>query len=171
MKNPYLTGLACAALAAILYVAMASTEYAAGFALLGVFFALAGVKRVSTPPPAQAPVPRTLPDEDLRFSLKIEMDIDEHVLSDLIARSLQGSQRTGGYLAYGRNVMTLDRNTSANREKAASDPEAWMYYAYELNVFPVADVDRAHQEALARELTAVVEKLTGVVEIVSEFEM
>lgn len=45
MKNPHLTATVCFALALALYFYMPSIEYAAGFALLGMFFELSAWKR------------------------------------------------------------------------------------------------------------------------------
>lgn len=58
MKNPHLTATVCFALALALYFYMASKEYAAGFALLGMFFELSAWKRFLTkdrknPPPPE----------------------------------------------------------------------------------------------------------------------
>lgn len=59
MKNPHLTATVCFALAVALYFYMPSIEYAAGFALLGMFFELSAWKkflmrnRKNAPPPGQ----------------------------------------------------------------------------------------------------------------------
>ncbi|ATQ74340.1 hypothetical protein CR152_07320 [Massilia violaceinigra] len=60
MKNPHFTATVCFALAAVLFFAMPSKEYAAGFALLGMFFELSAWKKFLTrdrknPPPPAAP--------------------------------------------------------------------------------------------------------------------
>ncbi|NIA00502.1 hypothetical protein [Massilia sp. CCM 8734] len=99
------------------------------------------------------------------------MLIDEHILFDIIHRSLPGSERSGGYVKYANNVMTLYRNSFSNTEKARTGPEAWMYYAYDLDVFPVENVDLENQKALAKELSAIVEKVNGIVDLVAEFDM
>ncbi len=44
IKRPHLTALICFIVAGVLYYALPSVEYAAGFLLLGVFFELAGWK-------------------------------------------------------------------------------------------------------------------------------
>lgn len=46
-----------------------------------------------------------------------------------------------------------------------------MYYAYDLDVFPVENVDLENQKALAKELSAIVEKVNGIVDLVAEFDM
>lgn len=59
MKNPHLAATVCFALAVALYFYMPSIEYAAGFALLGMFFELSAWKkflmrnRKNPPPPGQ----------------------------------------------------------------------------------------------------------------------
>ncbi|NIA00500.1 hypothetical protein [Massilia sp. CCM 8734] len=60
MKNPLLTAVVCFLLAGALFFAMSSKEYAAGFALAGMFFALTAGKKIlmrnrKNPPSSDAP--------------------------------------------------------------------------------------------------------------------
>ncbi len=57
MKNPHLTAVVCFALAAALFFYMPSKEYAAGFALLGMFFELSAWKKFLTRDKKDIPPP------------------------------------------------------------------------------------------------------------------
>lgn len=171
MKNHHLAAALCVALAAALYFAMPSKEYSAGFALLGMFFAMATWSTSARPNSMSATPSRLQSDSDLTFCLKIELDIEEHEFFDMMHRVLAGSERTGGYIKYSGNAMTLALNTFRDTDKAKSGPNAWQYYTYDLDVFPVEEVDLENQRNLARELISLAEKLNGTVDIVAEFAM
>ena len=171
MKNLPLTAAVCLALAGALYFALPSKEYAAGFALLCMFFAAGAWTNLSGRHQKFAAPSKMQHDLDLTFCVKIELNIGQITFFDIINNSLAGSERNGGYIKYSKNVMTLELNTFRDAEKAKSGADAWLYYNYDLDVFPVEPVGLEHQKNLVRELVSIAETLNGVVEIIAEFEM
>ena len=107
--------------------------------------------------------------EDLTFSLMIKTNETEASLINLLTANLEGAERVGGYIKYSANVINLERNSLHDEDKASRHGgDSWLYYPYNLNVFPVGDATREGQIDLANKLQKILHTAGASIEIVSE---
>ncbi|MGC4059327.1 MAG: hypothetical protein QM749_00090 [Aquabacterium sp.] len=107
--------------------------------------------------------------EDLTFSLMIKTSETESSLINLLTKNLEGAQRVGGYIKYSANVINLERNSLYDEAKASRhEGDSWLYYPYNLNIFPTGEVTKEGQIDLANKLQDMLRAAGASVEVISE---
>lgn len=107
--------------------------------------------------------------ENLTFNVMIESDKSRMELLDIFLSGLPGSTIEGAYIRYAGNILELGKNISYDEEKSRCDEDAWMYYRFDLTVFPEGQAERETQIELANRILAIVRDCNGRVELIAEF--
>lgn len=108
-------------------------------------------------------------EPDLTFNVMIEMDMEEGELCELLLSGLPGATRERGYIRSGYNLLNLSCNPRADKIKALSAENGWLYYRFDLSVFPVGDAELGMQKVLAEQIQEVLRSVKGSFELVAEF--
>ena len=107
--------------------------------------------------------------ENLTFNVMIESDKSRMELLGIFLSSLPGSTIEGAYIRYEGNILELGKNISYDEEKARCDEDAWMYYRFDLTVFPEGQAEGESQVELANKILAIVRDCNGRAELVADF--
>lgn len=109
-------------------------------------------------------------DDDMSFEIMIHSEMDENSILDLLQQSFEYSSKKGGYISFARNVFKISQNALYDKSKAINDPDRWIYYRFNLLVFPEADVTIEEQKLLARKIMKTLSE-SCLAELVAEFEI
>ena len=113
------------------------------------------------------------------FAFMIDTSLSETELFRELLVGLTNTQQVGGYIKCGKNVLNLDKNSLYDKSIASEQGEdSWMYYGYELSVFPDGrnafakgeDV-LANQREAASNIMHVLQKVGAKVKLLADFEL
>lgn len=108
---------------------------------------------------------------DLSFEIMIDSESSQEVIFDHILSKLESVSSKGGYLISSGNVLKLGGNALHDKSKTQCKEEGWMYYKFNLTVFPEVPVDLNNQISLVKKLFAILRELSCQAELIAEFEI
>lgn len=66
-------------------------------------------------------------------------------------------------------MLNLSHNPQADKERALSSEIGWLYYRFDLSIFPVGAAEVRVQEVLVNQIQEMVHSVDGIAELVAEF--
>ena len=88
-------------------------------------------------------------EPDLRFAIAIHADLDEIEVSSVLRKIFPDFTKiTEAALRESRNMLVLETSDLYDQNKI-NEKDGWLYYKYELSVFPMVDSTLEYQRNLA----------------------
>jgi len=107
---------------------------------------------------------------EFNFGVMIDSSKSQEELTTLLLEQFPNATRDGGYIKANRNVLQLNDNFEYDILRSNEEKDGWIYYKYDLSVFPIEPVHLEEQRSLARVIISAIRGSGDRAELVAEFE-